>query len=124
MSDSNKTIEARMRRLGNQFLVHSFLYYRLGENLITDAAFDLLAEALLALHRAHPELELPHAAALKPALGEEASGFAIRNYPEDVVTDAFKLLYAMTGPGIEFSEFLERRGYRMDLGVEAGATPG
>ena len=124
MSNSTKTIEARMRRLGNQFLVHSFLYYRLGENLISDAAFDKLAEELLALHRAHPEMELPHAAALKPALGEEASGFAIRNYPEDIVTDAFKLLYAMTGPGIEFSEFLERRGYRVDLGGESGEAPG
>lgn len=116
MDDSTNAIPGRMRRLGRRFLVHSFLYYRLGENLISDAAFDRLADELLALHEAHPEVELPHAAALKPALGDEASGFAIRDYPEDIVTDAFKLLYAETMPGVEFSEFVERRGYGLVTG--------
>lgn len=118
MNDSANAIAERLRRLGRQFLVHSFLYYRLGENLISDAAFDQLAEELLTLRKAHPELELPHAAALKPALGGEASGFGIRDYPEAIVTDAFKLLYAETMPGVEFPEFVERRGYRAEIGAE------
>ena len=129
MTDSANPIAGRMRRLGRQFLVHSFLYYRLGENVISDEAFDRLANELLALHEAHPEVELPHAAALKPALGDEASGFGIRDYPGDIVTDAFKLLYAETMPGVEFSEFVERRGYGVVLGdvdfgdVETGEGP-
>ncbi|MEE8434415.1 MAG: hypothetical protein V3S64_06460 [bacterium] len=121
MNDSAKAISERVRRLGDQFLVHSFLYYQLGENVISDAAFDQLADELLALHEAHPEVELPHAAALKPALGDEASGFGIRDYPGAIVTDAFKLLYAVTMPGVEFSEFVERRGYRAEIGAENNA---
>ena len=124
MTDSANAIAGRMRRLGRQFLVHSFLYYRLGENVISDEAFDKLAKELQALHEAHPEVELPHAAALKPALGDEASGFAIRDYPGDIVTDAFKLLYAETMPGVEFSEFVERRGYRVEMDeVDIGESP-
>jgi len=124
MNDSANAIPQRVRRLGRQFLVHSFLYYRLGENLISDAAFDQLAGELLALHDAHPEVELPHAAALKPALGDEASGFGIRDYPEAIVTDAFKLLYAETMPGVEFSEFVERRGYRVEIGAKIATKMG
>ena len=124
MNDSANDIAERIRRLGRQFLVHSFLYYRLGENLISDTAFDKLAGELLALHEAHPEVDLPHAAALKPALGDEASGFGIRAYPQAIVTDALKLLYAVTMPGVEFSEFVERRGYRAETGAEMGAGKG
>ena len=124
MNDSANAIPQRVRRLGRQFLVHSFLYYRLGENLISDETFDQLAGELLALHDAHPEVELPHAAALKPALGDEASGFGIRGYPEAIVTDAFKLLYAETMPGVEFSEFVERRGYRVEIGAKIATKMG
>ena len=100
-----------LTRLARQFLVHSFLYYRLDESLIGDQAFDALTENLRALHASHPELTLPHARVLAPALGPEASGFSIRQYPPDILTAAFKLLYRERGSGVEFGEFVERRGY-------------
>lgn len=106
---------ARLRRLARQFMVHSFLYYRLGESLIGDQEFDRLAEELRAGQATHPDLELPFADALKPALGPEASGFAIRDYPAAVISDAFKLLYAETSPEVDFAEFVERRGYRAEI---------
>lgn len=103
---------ARLERLARQFLVHAFLYYRLGEPVIDDTQFDRLAEELRALRDAHPEAPLPHGDVLAPALGPEASGHRIRSFPEDIVSDAFKLLYATQGEGTDFVEFVERRGYR------------
>lgn len=111
--ESDSDLE-RLQRLGRQFLVHAFLYYKLGESVISDEAFDAAAEALRALHAAQPDLSLPHSKILAPALGPEASGFSIRAYPPDIITDAFKLLYATTHPSVEFHEFVERRGYTVE----------
>lgn len=97
-----------------QFLVHSFLYYRLGEPVIPDEDFDRIAAELNALHEAHPDWPLPHAEVLGPALGPEGSGFSIRAYPPQIVTTAFKLLYAHTAPEIGFAEFVEHRGYALE----------
>ncbi len=111
---------ANLRRRARQFLVHSFLYYRLGESVISDEAFDALAEELRALHAAHPDAELPFADVLAPALGPEASGFTLRNYPPEIVTTAFKLLYAHGNPEVEFVEFVERRGYTAEVQPKEG----
>lgn len=105
--------EARLRQLACQFLVHSFLYYRLGESVIEDAAFDRLTEELRRLREANPKAELPHAALIDPVLGPEASGHQVRDYPPEVITLAFQLLYAETHPEVPFEEFVERRGYRV-----------
>lgn len=118
--DERDDVQERLRRLARQFLVHSFLYYRLGESVISDEAFDRIAEELRRLHAEHPQAELPHADVLAPALGPEGSGFAIRNYPPGIVTDAFKLLYATADPDVEFHEFVERRGYTVET-AEPGA---
>ena len=37
---TNQNVHARLKQRALQFLVHSFLYYRLGEPVIDDAAFD------------------------------------------------------------------------------------
>jgi hypothetical protein len=105
---------SRLQRRARQFLVHSFLYYRLGESVIGDDAFDRIAEELRRLRAAHPDAPLPHADLLEPALGPEGSGFAIRSYPPEIVTAAFKLLYATTQPEVDFHEFVERRGYAVE----------
>jgi DNA ligase-like, N-terminal NAD+-binding domain len=107
-----------LRRRALQFLVHSFLYYRLGESVISDEAFDRIAEELRTLRAKHPDAELPYADVLEPALGPEGSGFAIRNYPPRVVSAAFKLLYATEEPEVDFHEFVERRGYSAALEPE------
>ena len=108
-------LTTRLQRRARQFLVHSFLYYRLGESVIGDEAFDAIAEELRALHTAHPDIELPFADVLEPALGPEGSGFAIRAYPPEIVSAAFKVLYAATHPEVDFHEFVERRGYTAEL---------
>jgi len=118
MDDAHTDPQARLRRRARQFLVHSFLYYRLGESVISDEAFDAIAEDLRRLRAAHPDAALPHAKVLDPALGPEGSGFQIRNYPPEIVSTAFKLLYAVSQPEVDFLEFVERRGYSAVLEPE------
>jgi hypothetical protein len=116
-------VEPRLGRLARQFLVHSFLYYRLGESVISDEAFDRLAEELRTLRAGHPQARLPYAELLDPLLGPEASGFQIRAYPPEIVSTAFKVLYAATSPEVDFTEFVERRGYRAELQPDDPAAP-
>jgi NAD-dependent DNA ligase len=111
---------ARLRQRAVQFLVHCFLYYRLNESVISDEEFDRLAGELRKLRAENPDEEMPYADTLDPVLGAQASGFQIRHYPPRIVTMAFKLLYAETNPGVDFREFVERRGYRLEMG-EGGA---
>ncbi len=103
---------ALLRQKALQFLVHSFLYYRLDEPVINDVLFDSIAEELRALRATAPEAEMPFADIVDPQLGPEASAFSIRAYPPTIVTTAFKLLYAVSNSDLDFVEFTERRGYR------------
>lgn len=118
MDDDRTDPPARLRRRARQFLVHSFLYYRLGESVISDEAFDAIAEELRRLRAEHPAAALPFAEVLDKALGPEGSGFQIRNYPPEIVSTAFKLLYAVSQPEVDFLEFVERRGYTAVLEPE------
>ena len=97
-----------------QFLVHSFLYYRLNETVVPDEDFDRITAELRQLRQKHPKAVMPFAELLDPALGAEGSGFQIRQYPPSIVTTAFKLLYAHQSPGTDFREFVERKGYRVE----------
>ena len=115
--ESEELVQLQQRAL--QFLVHSFLYYRLGESIVSDEFFDQVAEELRALRSKHPEAEMPYAEVIDPALGPEASGFRIRKYPPRIISTAFKLLYAATAPEMDFLEFLERRGYGATFQGEA-----
>lgn len=108
---------AELARLARQYLVHCFLYYRLNEPVAGDDRFDEIAKALRKLRLAHPDAEMPFADVIDPILGPEVSGFQIRRYPPEIVTDAFKLLYAVNRPQVEFTEFVERRGYKAELGA-------
>jgi len=112
-----------LRQRALQFLVHSFLYYRLGEPVISDTFFDQLTEELRSLRRNYPDAEMPYSELIDPALGVEASGFMIRSYPTPIVSAAFKLLYAMQGNenNADFFEFAEQRGYQTLLHSEAKA---
>jgi NAD-dependent DNA ligase len=106
---------ATLRQRALQFLVHSFLYYKLGEPVVKDAFFDRITEELRKLREDNPKADMPYADIIDPALGPEASGFTIREYPPQVISTAFKLLYATSEPDVEFSEFVERRGYQAIL---------
>lgn len=115
-----KSVElARLKRRALQFLVHSFLYYRLNESLVGDDVYDRIAEELRRLRAKHPDAEMPYAELIDPLLGPEASGFQIRHYPPRIISTAFHLLYAARGDDSDFREFAERRGYKVELG-EAG----
>ena len=111
---------ALLAQRARQFLVHSFLYYRLGEPIVPDKTFDKLAAELRALRQAHPQAPMPYAEVLDKVLGPEESGFQIREYPPEIISTAFKLLYATSSPQEDFVEFVERRGYRASL---PGAEP-
>jgi len=112
---------ARLRQLALQFLVHCFLYYRLGEPVISDERFDALVAEFQRLRAAHPGAPLPHQPLVEEALGPEGSGFRIRDYPPEVISAAFKVLYAEQGAGVDFREFVERRGYRVEVARDVPA---
>lgn len=120
-STGDRDTAARLRQLAHQFLVHSFLYYRLGESVIEDRAFDRLADALRKLRETHPAAEMPYAELIDSVLGPEASGHQVRDYPPQIITLAFQLLYAHTHPEVEFEEFVERRGYQVAHGGDPAA---
>ncbi|HEX7928571.1 MAG TPA: hypothetical protein VF678_13340 [bacterium] len=109
-------VAEQLARLARQYLVHCFLYYRLDEPVAGDAEFDKIAKGLRKLRLGWPKAPMPHAAVIDPVLGPEVSGFQIRKYPPQVISDAFKLLYAINRPSVEFTEFVERRGYKAELG--------
>jgi hypothetical protein len=112
---------ALLRRRALQFLLHCFLYYRLNESVIPDERFDRWTEELRALRARHPDAEMPYAELIDPVLGPEGSGFAIREYPPEIVTAAFQVLYALSGSDLDFREFVERRGYRVEVVSEEEA---
>jgi hypothetical protein len=116
-SAASGEVIAQLRHLAQQYLVHCFLYYRLNDPVAGDDAFDRIAKDLRKLRRAYPKAEMPHAAVIDPVLGPEVSGFQIRNYPPEIISAAFKLLYAVNRPAVDFVEFVERRGYKAQMGA-------
>ena len=106
---------ATLRQRARQFLVHSFLYYRLGESVVSDTFYDRITEELRSLRIKHPKAKMPHADLIDAQLGAEASGFAIKAYPPEIITSAFKLLYAVSSPPVDFVEFVEQRGYFAEI---------
>jgi len=114
---------ARLKRLALQFLVHSFLYYRLDEPVLPDESFDRITQELRRLREAYPKADIPHPKLLDEALGPEDTAYQIRAYPSAVITAAFKLLYGHLQPDETFVEFVERRGYRAHLAHEGQAAP-
>lgn len=50
----NKEILSLINRRERQLLVHSFLYYQLNENIISDHTFDLWSKEMVRLREEHP----------------------------------------------------------------------
>lgn len=117
MAESNEEV-AILRQRAWQYLVHSFLYYRLGEPVVSDEFYDKLVAELNELRGKHQGVAMPFAEVIDPALGAEGSGFSIRDYPPQIVTAAFKLLYATSSPQTGFVEFVEQRGYQAHIQPE------
>ena len=102
-----------LNRLIRQFLVHSYLYYRLDESLISDQQFDEVSQKLregLALNYADANLTFKEH--LGSASSPEASGYSTRNYPAEIISLALHLLYQYRFKNVmSFSTFLSRYGY-------------
>lgn len=49
-----QTIQEKIQQRRYQMLVHSYLYYQLGENIISDYQFDMWAKELAELQKEYP----------------------------------------------------------------------
>jgi len=96
-----------------QYLVHSFLYYQLGESIISDNYYDqICVEVEMCLRTNSNSIPLPYHDIIKKSLAEDASGFSIRTYPEEIVSAALHLLYQHYNiKSKTFDGFLARFGY-------------
>ena len=106
-----------------QFLVHSFLYYQLGESLISDQQYDRLCQELQQNLETPPDPPVLYWDLVKQ-LGPEASGFSIKKYPPPIISTALHLLYQENYANrISFADFLARHGYRFELVSDPSSTP-
>ena len=96
-----------------QYLVHSFLYYQLDESIIADRHYDQICKEVLKLIKNHPSPSLlPYQELVKKSLFEDASGFSVKQYPAEIISSAFHLLYQHNGiDSTTFDSFLTRFGY-------------
>ena len=103
-----------LNRLIRQFLVHSFLYYRLDESSISDQQYDELAQGLReGLTSSDTDANLSFKEHLGSISNAEASGYSIRYYPAEIISTALHLLYQNRFKNLmSFSTFLARYGYR------------
>jgi len=99
-----------------QYLVHSFLYYRLNESIISDKHYDKICVEVVKLIQAQPdESPFPYHELVKTNLSEEASGFSVRKYPAEIVSSALHLLYQHSYfKSMTFDAYLARFGYSLN----------
>lgn len=79
----------RMRQ--KQFLVHSFLYYKLDESIINDTDYDILCKNMIKSMERNKQ-DTGYDALCEPC-GTTGSGFYIKEYPPEIITSAFRVLY-------------------------------
>ncbi|MBF0349478.1 MAG: hypothetical protein HQM11_00510 [SAR324 cluster bacterium] len=111
-----KTQHDILKQKIRQFLVHSFLYYQLSESVISDSEYDQLCVELGRMLQQSPE-PVEFRDLVESALGAEASGFTIRQYPPGIVSAAIHLLYQTRykNSTMRFPEFVERLGYQLNF---------
>ena len=105
-------INLNLDRLVHQFLVHSFLYYQLGESLIGDENYDRVCVHLTKAVKGQDKYL--YQKIIENSLGTEGSGFSIhkKEYPPEIISAAFHLLYQDKYSEIKsFKEFLSSYGY-------------
>lgn len=117
MTDSTERQIVLQQRI-RQFLVHSFLYYKLDETTISDHQYDQICQDLQNLlsesERRNEDSSIAHLK-LVQQLGKEASGFSIKNYPPEIISAAMHLLFqSYDSDQISFEDFVIRHGYRLD----------
>ena len=107
----NVSIQQKVR----QYLVHSFLYYRLDESIISDRHYDKICVEVETYLRTNSNSNpLPYHDIITKSLVGDGSGFSIRKYPEEIVSTALHLLYQYNySKSMTFTAFLARFGYSL-----------
>lgn len=114
--DVSECINRRMR----QFLIHSFSYYKLDQTMISDHAYDFLCQDLTKLMTEFPEISKSNPYyGLCQGIENNGSGFYITQYPNELITTAFRLLWLdkkQKNPHFveNFEQFLGRWGYQLE----------
>jgi hypothetical protein len=108
----------KLRRLVRQFLVHSYLYYELNENVVDDHGYDSICTQLYELMQEFPDMEVPHIE-LARELDKSGSGYYIEEYPPNIRTTALRLLWhdkkeTVKGFNESFPQFLSRWGFYVE----------
>ena len=105
----NELIQQKIR----QYLVHSFLYYQLDESIISDRHYDnICADVAKLISDSSSKNSLPFHDLVKSSLSENASGFSIGKFPQEIVSAALHLLYQTSYiDSMSFENFLARFGY-------------
>ena len=90
-SESEIALELINRR-ERQILVHSFLYYQLNENIISDHTFDAWSKELVELKEKYPEELVESAYAKEFDDFDGSSGFDLPYYCPNIQAVGFRLL--------------------------------
>ena len=95
-----------------QFLVHSFLYYKIDDSIISDTDYDSLCVELNGLIK--DKSNFIYEELIQSSMGKESSGFSIRNYPSEIISTSFHLLYQEKyKTNKSFDAFVRTYGYNI-----------
>lgn len=101
-----------LHRYQRNFLVHSFLYYKLDESIITDEEYNQRCNIMNDIMDSNPNLaKISIYYKLCEPCKQTGSGFYLIEYPTEIVSRAFHLLYQIKKPNVSFSQFISRWGY-------------
>ena len=107
----NSLLQQRLR----QYLVHSYLYYKLDESIIDDIDYDRICMELKELLKKYPDEDTPFRKLAEKSLGNEASGYTIRHYPPSIISASMHLLYQQNyRKQMSFPDFLGRFGAKVE----------
>lgn len=113
-------VKEEMWRRQQQFLMHSYVYYVLDDNLIPDAQYDWLCKRLAELMDRFPEVAagLPYTPICQ-GLDDSASGYYIKKYPGQIRTIALRSLWINRKNALDnftesFPEFIARWGFSLE----------
>ena len=114
------TVKEELERRMRQFLVHSYIYYELSNNVLSDHNYDFLCKRMVYLMKEYPEIaiECKYYDICKEA-DASGSGFYIQDYPPEMITMAFRVLWwdkKDKNPEFDetFSYFISRWGRKIE----------
>lgn len=88
----NNNVLELINRRERQLLVHSFLYYQLNENIISDHTFDAWSKELVELKEKHPKEFAESAYAKEFAEFDGSSGFDLPYHYPNIQSVGHRLL--------------------------------